>query len=655
MSAASLASCTLALLLPRAPAGDLFAIEKVKVGTGSTAQEGLTVLLRDGRIAAVGHDLAVPAGAERIDGSGLTLLPGFIDGFSDFGLVKEERSTTVPGNEGPAQDYGVAAYAETAEASRRGLRPEARARALLAAPEKDAAEKLRHAGFTAVLTAPTDGLMPGQACLVEIADLPPRDAVVNEPGLLLVKFRMGGDGPPAPGQGRGRREGGDFGYPSTLMGSLAHLRQAFLDAQRLRGWREAYRRNPAAIARPPSDSCLDALLQALDGDLRVGFLVDRESDILRALRLAEEFRLKPWIVGGKEAWKCAGELAAGRVPVIASLNFTDPPERKNAKLRKPDGGKREAAREGDAPAKAAAAPDAGEPVPPAAAEAPAAAVPAAPAEAAGSGPVAPTPEEWEIADPVLAEPLELFEQRRARWEEEVRNVERLLAAGVQVALTTRGSSGAADFLADLRVAIEKGLDADAAVAALTRTPAELFGVERELGAVRPGAAANLILVEGELSSKERAVRHAFVAGRHFAGPKKKPPEAPEGKEERGGKRPDGEKGALDLTGTWALTSSRGEGFRSTLTLKQEGSKLTGTLESEMGSAEITAGTLDGDRFSITISAQFQTRTFEFTLKGTATRDSLSGMFETPFGAPSEFEAKRGPGAAAGGASAEGVR
>ena len=107
---------------------------------------------------------------------------------------------------GVAQDYGTAAYAETAEASRRGLKPEVRARELLAAVDKEASEKLRTAGFTAVLSGPLEGLIPGQPCLLEIADLPPRDAVVNEPGFLLLKYRIGGDrpaggeGPPGPGQ-----------------------------------------------------------------------------------------------------------------------------------------------------------------------------------------------------------------------------------------------------------------------------------------------------------------------------------------------------------------------------------------------------------------------------------------------------------------------
>jgi imidazolonepropionase-like amidohydrolase len=606
-----------------AAAGESFAIEKVKVFDGasrSATAAPTTVVVRDGRVVAIGDGVAIPAGAERVDGSGLTLLPGFIDGFSEFGLVApDERGGAGAGNEGTAQDYGVAAYAETAEASRRGLHPEVTARSLLAKPDKEAQEKLRQAGFTLVLTAPSDGLLPGQACLLELSDSPPRDAVIGEPGVLLLQFRGGGGGSRR-GGGHG---GGDFGYPSTLMGSLAHLRQAFLDAQRLRRWRDDFQRDPT-LPRPPNDSTLDALMSALDGRLRVAFAVDREGDVLRALAFADEFHLAPWIVGGKEAWKCASRLAAGHVPVIASLDFGDAPERKNAKAKKVDAPKSDA-KPGDAK----------------------------PAETAAAAP----PVEWEPADPVLAEPLVLFEQRQKEWTDQVKNVERLLAAGVPVALTTRGCKDAGEFFTRLRTAIEHGLDANAAVACLTTTPAALFGVEREFGSVKVGTAADLIAVEGDLASKERTVRHVFVGGRHLATAKKKDEakekdkekEGKEGpREGRGERRSRGAKedakdvAPLDLTGVWSLQGGTSQHFDATLTLAQEGAKLTGKLESAMGAADVTSGKLDGDKFELVVLFALQTQKFEFRLKGSATADALKGELSTPFGEPTSFTAARKP-------------
>jgi len=608
-----------ALALARTAPGDDFAIENVRLAgaPAPTAPSGagheVTILLRAGRIAAIGPNVAIPPEAERIDGLGLTAWPGFIDAFSDLGLAPNERTPAASASEGAAQDTGADAFAETAEASRRGLFPERRGRLLLAGLDKDASAKLRLGGFTDVLTAPVEGFLAGQACLIDLSDLPVRDAVVREPGWLHAKLRSGMH---------------DGGYPSTTMGALAHLRQAFLDARRLMAWRESYRRDPSAVARPPSDDCLDALIAVLDHRMKIAFAADREGDLRRALALAQEFRFDLVLVGAKEGWKCAKELAAARVPVVASLALPDPPERKGAKVKPP------------APPPAPATAPPGNPGAPPPADAAVAVVPppaAAPPPAADvvAGPSA--PEVWEVADPVLAESLDLFEQRRARWEEEVRNVERMVAAGVSVALTTRGSSSPADFFNDLRTAIEHGLPADAALRALTTTPAELFGVPQELGALEPGRAANLSLVEGDLSSKERLVRHVFVAGRHFEGaPKKeaKPEDVKKDGADAGG-----------LTGTWKLApvhpAAHGHGFESTLTLKQAGKTLSGRLASEMGEGELS-GTVEDAAVQFAIVAQFQGQKFEFKFKGSVAGDRLTGTLETPFGQPIEVEAKRAP-------------
>jgi imidazolonepropionase-like amidohydrolase len=623
--------------------GSVVVLEKAKVLTGDGWQDDVTLLVVDGRVTSIGHEVAAPAGGERIDVAGLTVVPGFIDAFAELTVDREAPAPLLPKSDGAAQDYGRAAYAETAEASRRGLRPELRARALLTAPTVEALDKLRQAGFTAQLVSPIDGYLAGQACVVELANAPPRRTVLREPGVLLLKFRGGGGGgggpPGAPGQRRARDEG-DFGYPSTLMGALAHLRQAFLDAGHLTRWREAHRASPATVARPPDDECLETLERALAGELRVAFAVDRENDVRRALQLAAEFKLSPLIVGGREAWKCADLLKAAKTPVIASLAFADAPERKGAKLKKPEAKKDEAKKEEAKPEEKPA--DAAKPPEEKAAEAKPAEVPPLDEKLA---------ESWEVADPVLAEPLELYLERKSQWEDDVRNVEHLLAAGVEVALTMRGSSGPPDFFGDLRVAIEKGLAQEAALAALTTTPARLFGVEPELGSIRVGGPAHFFVVEGDLAAKERTVRHVFIGDEHVAYAAKPKDEKKDGagrggRGRRGGDDapPAGPGGTptLDLTGTWELRGEGAGGFKSTLTLKQEGSALTGKLESEMGAADVSSGKLDGDQFTVAITAEFQGRKFDFELTGSATKDELKGKFATPFGEPTAFTATRKP-------------
>jgi len=84
------------------------------------------------------------------------------------------------------------------------------------------------------------------------------------------------------------------------------------------------------------------------------------------------------------------------------------------------------------------------------------------------------------------------------------------------------------------------------------------------------------------------------------------------------------------------------GFESKLTLKQEGTKLSGRLESEMGEGELS-GSADDAAVRFTIVAQFQGQRFEFKFVGKADgADRLTGTLETPFGKPLEVEAKRAP-------------
>jgi hypothetical protein len=102
-------------------------------------------------------------------------------------------------------------------------------------------------------------------------------------------------------------------------------------------------------------------------------------------------------------------------------------------------------------------------------------------------------------------------------------------------------------------------------------------------------------------------------------------------------------GEFGKSTSWALYAlKRVSGFESTLTLKQEGTKLSGQLKSEMGEGELS-GSADDTAVRFTIVAQFQGQRFEFKFEGKADgADRLTGTLETPFGKPLEVEAKRAP-------------
>jgi len=96
---------------------------------------------------------------------------------------------------------------------------------------------------------------------------------------------------------------------------------------------QVYERSPKGIRRPDRDKSLAALIPVLEGRMPVVMYADRERDIERALDLADEFKLRALIAGGRESWKLAGRLRQGDVPVLLSLNL---PRRTTAALPEAD-------------------------------------------------------------------------------------------------------------------------------------------------------------------------------------------------------------------------------------------------------------------------------------------------------------------------------
>ena len=99
------------------------------------------------------------------------------------------------------------------------------------------------------------------------------------------------------------------------------------------------------------------------------------------------------------------------------------------------------------------------------------------------------------------------------WEQAPTNPRRLIQAGITVALTTHRLEKRKDFFKNLRLAIKHGLSEDDALASLTTTPATMLGLEKILGTVETGKAANLVVVEGGLFDKDAKIRDTWINGR----------------------------------------------------------------------------------------------------------------------------------------------
>jgi imidazolonepropionase-like amidohydrolase len=275
-----------------------------------------TIVIRDGLIAAIGANVAIPADARVIDGTGLTVYPGLFDAYGNIGLTAPAAAGGQGGRGGAAaagvaqQGTGVGRVASGLTFDDpRGVNPE-----IIAAEQvrldEEALDGPRSAGITTALTAPNTGIFQGQAALINLGG-PTAGAMIIKPNVTQnVSFGGGGRG-----------GGGGGGYPGSLMGIFAVLRQQLMDAQRYHDLKAAYDKNPRSMARVEFDPTLESLQPVLARTQPVVMLANTEREILRALDLAKEFNIRPIIAGGAESYKVADRLKAENVPVLLSVNF----------------------------------------------------------------------------------------------------------------------------------------------------------------------------------------------------------------------------------------------------------------------------------------------------------------------------------------------
>ncbi len=245
--------------------------------------ENATVLIRDGRIAAVGVNVAVPADAVRIDASGKWVTPGLIDGGTEMGLTEIGQA---PGtNDQRLQGNDVASSFNVTE----GINP---ASTLIAIT--------RIEGVTTALAAPGgNALIRGQPVLIDLAGETVEAMLVT--GTVGVLADLSENSKDAGGGSRA--------------GAAARLRRVFNDALEYGRRKTEYTRaQMQQLAAPAAD--LEALLPVLRGARPLIVVANRRSDIETALRIAQEYKLKLILAGAAEGWMIAERIARAGVPVL---------------------------------------------------------------------------------------------------------------------------------------------------------------------------------------------------------------------------------------------------------------------------------------------------------------------------------------------------
>ena len=176
----------------RLEAPAVYAIKDAQIvtGTGKTIAKG-TVVFRDGLITDVGENAKIPADARVIDGSGMTVYPGLIDGYTSLGLAAPAAPTTSPGGGRQAAIAAAAAGQQPNPELAHG--DPSLSAADQVKPGGSGMEDARAAGVTTALTSPRQGIFPGQSAVINLAGDEPAKLVLRAPIALTVQFTSGGD------------------------------------------------------------------------------------------------------------------------------------------------------------------------------------------------------------------------------------------------------------------------------------------------------------------------------------------------------------------------------------------------------------------------------------------------------------------------------
>ncbi len=508
----------------------VWAIKDCKIITlkGPVIERGI-VIIRKGLIENVGTNLEIPPDAEVIDGSKLTVYPGFIDGLckSLLKLPKKEIDTSK-----------LAAGQVTDED--KGLTPERRAFDIVEL-SKTTLKKFYQNGFTAVQVLPIRGIFTGQASVFSLSETDKNKALLLKDTALGIGF--------SPGM---------FGtYPSSLMGVVAYLRQTFSDAMYFNMHINRWKKEMKGLIRPVYKPKLEILDDFIIEKKSVIFFCRNQHDIKRALRLSKEFNLNYFICDlGGEAFRVIPELKKAKARLFLTAEFKAPTTSIYARKGK-------------------------------------------------------------------------TVKEKAEKEIYPKNPAKVAEAGIPFAFSSLGTNSPDKLIEGIKKAIENGLSKETALRALTTVPASFMGLSKALGTIEPGKIANLVLMEGEIFSKDAKIHCVFVDGKKFDIEKKEVKK--------------GEKPGVNVTGKWEFEIDTEMGvITMTAEFNQEESSFSGKLITQFGTFEFSEGVVSGNEISFDVSISFGGQDIELSFSGVVEGDIMTGTVIQGTEGSAEFTAKRIP-------------
>ena len=260
------------------------------VQNASTKIEKGTLLIKQGKIIAVGATVAIPADAVVVDCSGKYIYPSFVDAYTDYGVGAPKRPTGGFNYGAPAQ---FVSNKPGAYNWNQAIKPEVNAYEIFAADEAGA-NAFRANGFGTVFTHMKDGIARGTGAVVTLNTGDSHQALIKTKAAAVYSFEKGSS---------------TQSYPSSLMGSIALLRQTYLDAK----W---YQTKPASEGTNLSLEAFNATQS-----LPQIFAADDKWSTLRANRIGSEFGVQYILKGGDNGYQRIEELAKTKASFIIGIDF----------------------------------------------------------------------------------------------------------------------------------------------------------------------------------------------------------------------------------------------------------------------------------------------------------------------------------------------
>ncbi|MDI9859772.1 amidohydrolase family protein [Flectobacillus roseus] len=381
------------------------------VSDANTVLEGATLVIKGSVIEAVGKNITLPAGTQVIDLKGKRIYPSLVEAYSSYGMPELKREGRSFRGDPQFESKKQGAYNWN-----QAVLPEVNAAAIYAS-NPTAADELRKAGFGAAITHVQDGIVRGTSALVALIDGRDQEALLKTNVSAHYSLSKGSS---------------TQDYPNSLMGSVALLRQTYLDAD----WYKKSKNHTEYNISLESFNNSQSVPQVFEVSDKLG--------ILRANKIGKEFGVNYIIKGGGDEYQRLDEVKAAGVSLIIPLNFPTTPD---------------------------------------------------------------------VEDPFDASVVSLSDMKH--WEMAPANPAILAKAGVPFAITTSNVRSKSDFWANLRKAVEYGLDEKVALAALTSVPAQFNKVDNLVGSLKPGMLANFLITSDNLFKESNVIYENWVKGKRY--------------------------------------------------------------------------------------------------------------------------------------------